>query len=150
MTPILHCAGFLLERSIERLRLRAVGDRRRRFVAAAATVAIMGGISAGPTASAHDQPEKTFVASWAVGHINPRPGDIAQYSNQTLREVVRTSVGGDHVRVRITNTFGTDTLVIGAAHIAVSSSGSKIVLGTDRVLTFSGNTSVSIPPVRPF
>ena len=63
MTPILHCAGFLLERSIERLRLRAVGDRRRRFVAAAAAVAIMGGISAGPTASAHDQPEKTFVAS---------------------------------------------------------------------------------------
>ena len=123
MTPILQCAGFLLGRSTKRLLLRAVGDRRRLFVAAAAAVALMAGITAAPTASAHDQPEKSFVASWAVGHINPLPDGFGQYSNQTLREVVRTSIGGDHVRVRITNTFGTDTLVIGAAHIAVSGSG---------------------------
>ena len=121
MTPILECAGFLFRQSTKRLLLLAVGDRRRLFMAAVAAGAIMGVIPAAPTASAHDQPEKSFVASWAVGHMNPRPGDIAQYSNQTLREVVRTSVGGDHVRVRITNMFGTDTLVIGAAHIAVRS-----------------------------
>jgi lysophospholipase L1-like esterase len=107
------------------------------------------GIPAAPIAFAHDQPEKSFVASWSVGHINPLPAGIAQYSNQTLREIVRASIGGDHVRVRIANTFGTETLVIGAASIAVSSAGSRIVPGTQRALTFSGQTSASIPPGAP-
>jgi hypothetical protein len=40
------------------------------------------------------------------------------------------------VRVRIANTFGTAPLAVGAAHVAVSSSGSAIVPGTDRGLTF--------------
>jgi lysophospholipase L1-like esterase len=138
----------LLGRSSKRS-LRAAGDPRRLLSVAAGTLVFMVGDPAGQIAYAHDQPEKSFVASWAVGHINPLPADVVQYNNQTLREIVRTSVGGDHVRVRITNTFGTETLVIGAAHIAVSSSGSKIVRRTDRALTFSGRTSVSIPPGAP-
>jgi len=143
-----HFLLDLLERSSKRV-LRAAGDPRRLLSVAAATLVFLAGDPAGQIAYAHDQPEKSFVASWAVGHINPLPANVAQYSNQTLREIVRTSVGGDDVRVRITNTFGTETLVIGAAHIAVSSSGSKIVPGTDRALTFSGRTSVSIPPGAP-
>ena len=115
----------------------------------AATAIVMAGVLTGPMALAHDEADKSFVASWAVGHINPLAANIVRYSNQTLREIVRASVGGDQVRVRIANTFGTDALVIGAAHIAVRSSGSQIVPGTDRVLTFSGQTSVSIPPGAP-
>ena len=65
----------------------------------------------------------TRVESWTVGHITPLPAATAQYSNQTLRAIIHTSVGGDEVRVRIANTFGTSPLVIGAAHIAVSSAG---------------------------
>src|SRR5262245_14547562 len=134
-----HFLLGLLGRSSKRY-LRAAGDPRRLLSVAAATVVFMVG-EPGEIAYAHDQPEKSFVASWAVGHMNPRPADVVQYNNQTLREIVRTSVGGDHIRVRIANSFGTETLVIGAAHIAVSSSGSKIVRGTDRALTFSGRTS---------
>lgn len=137
MTSILQFS-VLLKSWTKQFLLPTVSDRRRLLVATAATVVLMAGIPVGPTAFAHDQPEKSFVASWSVGHINPLPDGIGQYSNQTLREIVRTSIGGDHVRVRIANTFGTNTLVIGSAHIGVSSSGSKIVPGTDRVLTFSG------------
>jgi len=144
-----HFLLGLLGRSSKRFLLRAAGDPARLLSVAAATVVLMAGDPVGQIAYAHDEPEKSFVASWAVGHINPRPADVVQYNNQTLREIVRTSVGGDQVRVRITNTFGTEALVIGAAHIAVSSSGSKIVPGTDRALTFSGRTSVSIPPGAP-
>lgn len=148
MTSILQFF-VLLGRWTKRSLLPGANDRRGMLAVAAATVVVVAGVSAGPIAFAHDQREEPFVASWAVGHINPLPAGIVQYSNQTLREIVRTSVGGDQVRVRIANTFGTDTLFIGAAHIAVSSSGSKIVPGTDRVLTFSGKTSVSIPPGAP-
>jgi lysophospholipase L1-like esterase len=148
MSSILRFSVLLVSWT-KQFRLPTVIDRRRLLAATAATVVLMAGIPIGPTAFAHDQSERSFVASWSVGHINPLPSGIVQYSNQTLREIVRTSIGGDHVRVRITNTFGTDTLVIGSAHIAVSSAGSRIVPGTDRVLTFSGKTSVRIPAGAP-
>jgi len=91
-----------------------------------------------------DDDDQSFVASWAVGHINPLPSGTLHFNNQTLREVVHTSIGGDEVRVRISNVFGSETLVIGEAHIAVSASGSAIVPGSDRVLTFGGQRSVNV------
>jgi lysophospholipase L1-like esterase len=85
------------------------------------------------------------VASWATAHIHPLPATVVQFSDQTLREIVHTSIGGDRFRIRIANTFGSDTLHIGAAHVATPSSGSSIVPGTDRALTFGGNGFVDIP-----
>jgi len=85
------------------------------------------------------------VQTWAVGHVTLPPADTVHYDNETLREIVRTSVGGDQVRVRVANTFGTAPLIIGAAHVAVSSSGAAIVPGTDHVLSFGGRMTVTIP-----
>jgi lysophospholipase L1-like esterase len=68
-----------------------------------------------------------------------------QYTNQTLRLVVHTSLGGNQVRVKFSNTFGAKPLKIGAAHIAFRDVGAKIVVNSDRVLTFSGRPFVEIP-----
>src|SRR3954471_23537933 len=95
-------------------------------------------------ASIDTRKDKEFVTSWAAGHINPMAKNIAQYNNQTLREVVRLSAGGEFVRVRIANTFGTSPLSIGEAHVATSESGSRIVAGSDRILTFGGQRSVKV------
>ena len=114
-----------------------------------ALVVAIAAVAAGGNVLAHEERDQAFIASWAVGHINPMAVNIVHYSNQTLREVVRASAGGDQVRVRISNTFGTDTLVIGEAHIALSASGSNIVPGTDRILTFSGQTSINVPAGAP-
>jgi lysophospholipase L1-like esterase len=89
------------------------------------------------------------VQSWAIGQTSHLPASTRQYSNQTIREIVHTSVGGSQVRVRISNTFGSAPLLIGEAHVAVTSSGSSIVPGTDRALTFGGRTSVTIPAGAP-
>ena len=121
---------------------------RLRDRAFAAMIALFAGIPLSLAASDSGEHD-TRVQSWAVGHITPLPAATAQYSNQTLRAIIHTSVGGDEVRVRIANTFGTAPLVIGAAHVAASSSGSSIVPGTDRVLTFGGRTSVTIPAGAP-
>src|SRR5439155_7429497 len=127
--------------------------RRRAFDrlsarALAAMIVLFAGIPLSFAASDNNE-HGTRVESWAVGHITPLPAATAQYSNQTLRAIVHTSVGGDEVRVRIANTFGTAPLVIGAAHVASSSSGASIVPGTDRVLPFGGRTSVTIPAGAP-
>jgi lysophospholipase L1-like esterase len=68
-----------------------------------------------------------------------------EFNNQTVREVVHVSIGGDTVRVRLSNAFGAQGVDIGAAHIALRSSGPEIVAGTDRALTFSGRPAVRIP-----
>jgi lysophospholipase L1-like esterase len=118
---------------------------KSRWLLAAALV----GAAVALSAFAHDRDDEPFVASWAVGHIQPLAANVVTYSNQTVREIVRTSVGGNSVRVRIANTFGADTLVIGEAHIALSGSGSKIVPGSDRILTFGGATSVKVTAGAP-
>ena len=51
--------------------------------------------------------------------------------------------------MRLSNEIGTQPLVIGAAHVAVWSTGSGIASGSDRTLTFDGRASVTIPPGAP-
>jgi lysophospholipase L1-like esterase len=72
-----------------------------------------------------------------------------EFENQTLREIVHTSIGGDTVRVRLSNAYGKDSVEIGAAHIALHSRGAGIVAGSDRALTFGGQAKISIPPDAP-
>jgi lysophospholipase L1-like esterase len=67
------------------------------------------------------------------------------FHDQTLREIVHVSIGGDTVRVRLSNSFGTEPVEIGAAHLAVRASDSGITPATDRALTFGGRPRVEIP-----
>ena len=67
------------------------------------------------------------------------------FENQTLRQVVHISLGGDQVRLRLSNLFGKQKVEIGAVHLALRSSGSGIVAGSDHTVTFGGRPSVTIP-----
>ena len=44
---------------------------------------------------------------------------LLTFDNQTLRQIVRVSLGGERVRVVLSNAFGTEPLVVSAAHIAL-------------------------------
>jgi len=67
------------------------------------------------------------------------------FNNQTLRQVLRVSAGGARARVVVSNVFGTAPLTIGAAHLALRDKGSAIVAGSDRVVTFGGQATMSVP-----
>ena len=71
------------------------------------------------------------------------------FENQTIRMIVRPTIGGERIRIRLSNAFGTSALKIGAAHTAISAQDSKIVPGSDHTLTFGGVSSISIPPGAP-
>src|SRR5947209_1247929 len=43
------------------------------------------------------------------------------FNNQTVRMVARASIGGNRLRVHLSNAFGSAPLVIGAAHVALRS-----------------------------
>jgi lysophospholipase L1-like esterase len=98
-----------------------------------------------------DRGDLNWVGTWGASPQQPVTafGTAPSFANQTVREIVRISVGGARFRVRLTNEFGTQPLLIGAAHIAISAGGAAIKSGTDRVLTFSGHSSILVPPGAP-
>ena len=105
-----------------------------------------------------------WVGTWAtalmartpnVGALAPPgpaggPGQAADpllsIKNQTLRQVVHTSIGGQQVRVVLSNGFGTAPLSVGAAAVALREKDAAISSKSVRALTFAGNPSVTIPP----
>jgi lysophospholipase L1-like esterase len=91
-----------------------------------------------------------WVRSWGAAMQAP---DTPEYfpdagkrsRDQTLRQIVRLSLGGSHMRVWVSNDFGDRPLTVKEAHIAVSEGGAVIRAGSDRVLTFGGSRSITIP-----
>jgi len=75
----------------------------------------------------------------------PPPQPLQSISNQTLREIVHTSIGGSRYRVVFTNAFGTKPLTIGAAHIAARTSEAAIATNSAKPLMFAGKASTTIP-----
>jgi lysophospholipase L1-like esterase len=110
---------------------------------------------AAPAAFAFDEHDGDWVATWGASpqsEVEPvfgPPPTPVQFNNQTIRMIARISKGGDRIRVRLDNSFGTDSVVVGAAHVAVHASGAGIVPGSDHQLTFGGNTTVTLPPGAP-
>ena len=86
-----------------------------------------------------------WLATWTASPQNAASGLIPDLNNQTLRFVVHTTVGGNQVRIRISNAYGTQPLQIGDAHVAIAAGGPAIVPGTDQPLTFGGQQAVTIP-----
>jgi lysophospholipase L1-like esterase len=74
--------------------------------------------------------------------VNPPP---ITPDNQTLRQIVRTSIGGGRVRVVFANTFGTAPLTIGAASIALHGKDVDVVPSSLRKLTVNGSASFRVP-----
>jgi lysophospholipase L1-like esterase len=86
-----------------------------------------------------------WVATWGTAPAGPPPAaSTMTLSNQTLRLIVHASVGGSRARIRISNEMGSAPLSIGAARIALRSSGAALVAGTDRQLLFGGRAAVTI------
>jgi lysophospholipase L1-like esterase len=99
----------------------------------------------------HQENDEHWVGTWSTTLHAPEllPGFTnTGFNNQTLRQIVHISIGGQRVRLRL-STFGANALVVDAAHIALSAGGSNIVAGSDRALTFGGETSIVIPPGAP-
>jgi lysophospholipase L1-like esterase len=74
----------------------------------------------------------------------PIPPTLAGLNNQTVRMIVRSSLGGSRVRIRVSNAVGGASVALGAAHIAIRAEDSAILPASDRVLTFGGRPTATI------
>jgi len=112
-----------------------------------------------PLALSQQPAQPRWVTTWATAQLLVRPATppggtqaakqplaAAGFENQTIRMILRTSIGGDRLRIRLSNAFGSQPVVIGAARVALQAEGSRIVPGSDRALSFSGKPGCTLGP----
>lgn len=96
--------------------------------------------------------DSRWIDSWGVSFLptlrNGSLDPVPTFNHQTLRLVIFSKLAGTRARVKLTNRFQTEPLRIGTARIALRSGsrGGSIIAGTDRALSFGGQTSVTLAP----
>ena len=96
-----------------------------------------------------------WVATWTAApqpfrpsQAAPAPGTppaISNLKDQTVRMIVRTSLGGRRIRLKLSNLFGTGMLTLGSVHVGLRDKESSIAAGSDRAVFFNGKSTVVIP-----
>lgn len=114
-------------------------------------------VSSGNSVAQQDDPATSatvteWVGSWATAVTGAEPSAThisrAGFTNQSVRMMVHLSVGGEQVRVRLSNVFGEGAMTIGAATVALPDLSTPrqwdFDAATQRVLTFGGRTSATM------
>lgn len=97
-------------------------------------------------------PTNSWIATWATspqsGTPNPRER-LLNVDNQTVRERVRLSIGGNQMRLRFSNECGSSPLLIGSATVAIPTDASHVKGESIQSVTFEGHNSITIPSGAP-
>src|SRR5260370_26251337 len=128
--------------------MKVLGMPRKDFVVAAACAAglLFANVSQTPELAtirpaADSAAARAWTGTWAASRQTT--GD--SFSQQTLRQIVHTSISGTAARVQLSNAFGSSPLTISDVHVAQRTSGSSVDPGTDRTVPLGGPPSVTIP-----
>ncbi|CAL9580414.1 hypothetical protein SUDANB145_05013 [Streptomyces sp. enrichment culture] len=96
----------------------------------------------GDTATPQRSGARAWFTSWSSSQHNLAPTTL---TDQTVRMVTHLSQGGDAVRIRVQNTFGTTPLTVDAATAALTDGKSAATQGRPRPVTFEGRRHVVVP-----
>src|SRR5215470_13553702 len=132
-------------------------------------LAAFGLLALEPTAFAQNAGNLRWVGTWSTSEVGrpqtppptvpapppfqpnqcpaapPAAPTFIHFNNQTLRQIVHTSIGGSSLRIVLSNAYGSAPLAIGAAHVALRENDSTIQTAAGHPLTFSGRPAVTIP-----
>lgn len=117
------------------------------FFAATALAAGLFGCGGG-----NDTPlESRYYASWTASMLDAtqaRAGTtppVAQvFTDQSVRHVLRLSLGGDAFRIKVSNLFGKAPITFSGVQVARSTGGSSIDVSSSRAVTFNTQASVTV------
>ncbi|MEU7656044.1 SGNH/GDSL hydrolase family protein [Micromonospora taraxaci] len=124
--------------------MRAGFARRGTAVAVAALLCVPLAASPALARTRHDPAagaDGHVAVTWAASADRQGAGP----AERSYRLVVRTSVGGDALRIRLTNAFGDHPVTFASAYAGLQRQGADLVRGSNRRLTFGGQPSVTVP-----
>jgi lysophospholipase L1-like esterase len=115
------------------------------ITATAAALAIVASVwqpAFGTTAAA---PAVAAAAAWSgTWAVSPQSSSTT-FNQQTIRQIVHTSIGGTAAQIRLSNVFGNQAVTIANVHLAKRTSGSSVDAASDRAVTFGGAAQTTIP-----
>ncbi|MEU4011389.1 GDSL-type esterase/lipase family protein [Streptomyces pseudogriseolus] len=115
---------------------------RRLTRAGVLTAAVLAAVILQPSpAPAQAARQRDDVVTWAASA--DRMGEAN--ADRSYRLVVRTSVAGTDLRIRLSNAFGDRPVSFGSAYAGLQAEGAALVRGSNRRLTFGGARSVTVP-----
>jgi lysophospholipase L1-like esterase len=104
--------------------------------------------------AAENKPKENWIATWITANtdsansvmqaIARSTNSVTEFNNQTIREIVHTTIGGSSLRIRLDNTFGSGPVTLIAVYIGAQKEGSAVVTGSNHAVTFGGKTSVTL------
>jgi lysophospholipase L1-like esterase len=88
----------------------------------------------------------SWVTSWSASPqvAGRESGAAVGFDDQTIRETIFTSIGGDPIRLEVSNVYGTSPLWVGRVTVAVAGQGAAVQPGTIQPVTFGGSASFRI------
>src|SRR5262245_16682158 len=89
-----------------------------------------------PTGNPSAQPDQRFAF--------PTPASGAR--DQTFRLIVRPSIWGPQLRLRLSNAFGAKPIAFDNVHVGLQLGAAAIVPGTNRNVRFGGQPGITIEP----
>src|SRR5262245_29205877 len=89
-----------------------------------------------PIGNPSAQPDQRFIF----------PAPAAGAKDQTFRLIVRPSIWGRQMRVRLSNAFGTKPIAFDDVHVGLQLGAAAIVTGTNRAVRFNGKANVAVEP----
>ena len=113
-------------------------------------------LAAASAATSADAASARWIGTWGAPPAppmappanNPARG-TPTFDNVTLVETVRLSAGGQRLRLRLSNEYGTQPLAIGAIRVALVDAAGAVVPGSDRAVTFAAGKAATLPPGAP-
>jgi lysophospholipase L1-like esterase len=105
---------------------------------------------AGAKAAAVAPADRTALGWHAAWRTAPQPPlgsgpSHDGFNNQTVRMIISPTVGGQAVRVHLSNTYGSAPLHVGGVAVADQQTGPIVAAATQRIVTFGHSTSTTIP-----
>ena len=117
----------------------------RSFFSVISILAIL--LSSCSTLNSNSHSAKKWVGTWSTApyfvdanNNAPAPG----LKNNSFRQIVRVSIGGDVLRFHFTNLFCKNAVTLKSVGIAVSKGGSSIDAATSKILKFSEKEEVTM------
>ena len=92
---------------------------------------------------AQERSSSRWMTAWATSQQGLGEQGV---TNATIRLIARVSVGGDSIRLRLDNTYGSAPLRIASVAVGHRMRGPTLVPGTGRPVSFAGDPGVTIPP----
>lgn len=89
---------------------------------------------------------QNWTGTWATAVEYTGPGDMPKtsLSERSVREIIHVSIGGEVLRMQLSNVFGNDAVEIRSVFIADAKDSCDIDVKTAKYLTFAGKKSVTI------